>query len=203
MQSIYRPCFWISRTLTCCHSPIATVRSFIRLATPSCSHTRYDDTIMSVIMKMPLGRKQNIGNHRVTCRARVHGLHAVVRRVVRRDLDGMNVRPQQLEEHRRKTKRKKADLAVAVHRDLQKRKCNERVESKGQYVLRTSAADATRMRAASRAFPCFSCACLFLLDYVQEHIRNTQILYLHPRRIRGWAQFFNESERRRTVLPRM
>ena len=82
---------------------------------------------------------------------------------------------------------------MAVHRDLQKRKCHERVESKGQYVLRTSAADATRMRAASRALPCFSCTCLFLLDYVQEHIRNTQVLYLHPRQIRGPAQFLNGS----------
>jgi hypothetical protein len=33
------------------------------------------------------------------------------------------------------------------------------------------------MRAASRAFPRFSCARLFLLDHVQEHIRNTQVLY--------------------------
>ena len=40
---------------------------------------------MSVIMKLPLGRNENIENHRVTCRARVHA-HAVAHRVRHHDL---------------------------------------------------------------------------------------------------------------------
>ena len=69
---------------------------------------------------------------------------------------------------------------------------------------RTSA-DATSMRAASRAFPRFSCACLFLLDHVQEHIWNTQVLYLRQKVCRD-GNSINKSggaQQRRTVLPRM
>ncbi len=126
-----------------------------------------------------MGENENIENHRVIYRARVHGLHVLAHRVRHRDLEGRNVCASAAGRKQKKNEAKKTDLAVALHCDLQKRKCNERAESKEVYVLHTSAAQATRMRAASRAFPCFSCACLFLLDHVQEHIRNTQVLYLH------------------------
>src|SRR6267378_1225791 len=70
-------------------------------------------------------------------------------------------------------------------------------ERNGMYELRTSA-DTTSMWAASRAFPCFSCACLLLLDHVQEHIRNSQVLYLHPQRIRGRTEFLKGTKGRQT-----
>ena len=75
-------------------------------------------TIMSAMECTSTDEDENIENDKVICPARVHG-HAVAHRVRPRDLKRTN---KCLSGWEKTEEKKKTDLAVALHYDLQERK---------------------------------------------------------------------------------
>lgn len=74
----------------------------------------------------------------------------------------------------------KADLVV-LHCDLREGKPNECKYNDSAHAQLTSSYATTRMCATPRALTRFSCARLFILDRIQQHVGHAQVFYLISR----------------------